>query len=344
MSAKHEGMTTCLVEAEEAGLRLDVFLARRVASLTRSRLRKAIDAGDVLVDGHPKKASAVVETGQTITLRLLAREQSHLEPVAFPLDIIFEDEHLIVLNKPAGLTVHPGAGTEDEPTLVQALLHHGARLESSDDSAVDRPGIVHRLDKDTTGVMVVAKSEIAHAALSRQFHDKTNRREYVALLDGVLSHRDVVRESYLFRDPHSRVRFNSVGRDTYETQLAGAPPAPSHRLAVSHFSTERTFLGRLTLARVTLKTGRTHQIRLHARDLGAPVIGDLVYHRPCQLPASFPPEVKTLLGSLERQMLHARLLGFTHPVTGNNLSFEAPLPADFQSALDRLAPLADAAL
>jgi 23S rRNA pseudouridine1911/1915/1917 synthase len=233
------------------------------------------------------------------------------------LKILFEDDHIIVIDKPAGLAVHPGAG-DTGPTLVQGLLYHvgpsglGHPQSGYEDPLASlRPGIVHRLDKDTSGVMVCAKSDRAHADLAKQFQDKkTLRREYGALLDGRLSQDDMVFESWLKRDPVTRVTFAS-----------SKSPLPGARYAKSHFRVEEVFLGRLSLVKVRLFTGRTHQIRVHAKDLGAPIIGDLVYHRPTVLPAQWPSSVRQAVTAISRQLLHARLLSFRHPLTQGEMAF-----------------------
>jgi 23S rRNA pseudouridine1911/1915/1917 synthase len=306
-----------------------------------------IAAGAVTQNGVTARAKDPVAAGDVLVVTAagtesLARLAGSLKPVAMALVILYEDEHLIVLDKPAGLTVHPGAGTT-APTLVEGLLHHCGTLGSppaGSPLAVARPGIVHRLDKDTSGVIVCAKTDQAHAGLARQFHDKTNRREYVALLDGVLKPARREHVSYLHRDPGVRVRFASTGVEAYEALRRERSEAAlrGYRRAQSLFQTEAVYGGRLTLARVVLKTGRTHQIRVHAKDLGAPVWGDAVYGKTSQLPAAFDATLRARLAAVSRQLLHAALLGFTHPVSGRSLVFEASYPPDFEAVLAALAP------
>jgi 23S rRNA pseudouridine1911/1915/1917 synthase len=263
------------------------------------------------------------------------------------LDILFEDDSLLVINKPAGIAVHPGAG-EKGATLVHGLLFHCKKLgrgssDDEDDGEVnERPGIVHRLDKDTTGVMVVAKSDVAHAHLSKQFHDKTNFRQYVALMNGAFPEGDWVRDSYLHRDPRERTRFASMDVNVYEhkKQREGMDDLPGYRFARTVFKREALYGNVLSLVSLKLFTGRTHQIRLHASDLGCPILGDQTYGKSpvCLGRSIFNPDLEGMIASIERQMLHAWVLGFTHPVSGKWLQFEAPLPSDFAKLLQRLEP------
>jgi RluA family pseudouridine synthase len=228
------------------------------------------------------------------------------------------------------------------PTLVEGLLaRYGALPAASGatSAAAARPGIVHRLDKDTTGVLVCALTAQAHAALARQFHDKVDvRREYVALLDGVPPRATITHESYLMRDPKNRLRFASVPKALHEAQ-AGTR-GPKRRYAKSVFTVRDVYGHRLALASVRLYTGRTHQIRVHARDLGCPVVGDLVYGRAPSLPTTFSAAARAVVAAVERQLLHARLLGVKHPITGQELQFTAEYPDDFARVLATLKPFA----
>lgn len=323
-----------------------MFLAAAVPGVSRSKVKSWLEAGVVALNGRPAKPRDQIKAGDVVAYRRPRPVPSPLAPVALPLDILFEDEHLVVVNKPAGLSVHPGAGTQ-EATLVQALLHHAGKLSRAaeargeDPDAWLRPGIVHRLDKDTSGVIVVAKTDEAHAHLAQQFHDKTNLREYVALLDGLMQQDEILHESYLYRDPSSRLKFASLSREGHAEIVAKYAAEPGqlkrYRHAKSLFRKERTFGERLTLARVRLYTGRTHQIRVHALDLRLPIVGDLVYHRQTLLPQSFPPEVRQLVAAASRQMLHAAVLGFMHPATGQKLRFDAPYPVDLNALITALA-------
>jgi 23S rRNA pseudouridine1911/1915/1917 synthase len=333
------------VTAEEAGGRLDRVLASRLAGTSRAKLQRLIAAGDVTLNGRVAKAKDPVAAGDVLAVATAAAQASppaRLAPVAMRLAVLYEDEHLLVLDKPAGIAVHPGAG-DTGPTLVQGLLAHcagrlGRATGGKPELAAERPGIVHRLDKDTSGVMVCAKTDAAHAALAKQFHDKTNDREYLALLDGVLAGQAATIESWLHRDPNARLKYASTTPSDYAALAArlGQPPR-GYRWAKSAFQVDRVFHERLTLARVRLFTGRTHQIRVHALALGAPILGDPLYHPGSELPARVPVEVRAAVRRLGRQMLHAQLLGFTHPATGERLTFTAPAPPDFGAMLALLA-------
>jgi 23S rRNA pseudouridine1911/1915/1917 synthase len=268
------------------------------------------------------------------------RPSAILVPHPMKLDIIFEDEDLLVLNKSAGLSVHPGAGTR-EPTLVEGVFHWLGRSQIEVGDNI-RPGIVHRLDKDTTGAIVYAKNEKTQTHLAKQFASKLIPREYLALLDGFLPHLQLEYESYLFRDPQHRKRFASISADAYLKKF-GRPVSPGtgYRLAKTLFLRKESFQARITLASIFLRTGRTHQIRVHSKDLHCPVLGDPIYNQTHDLPKSIPLEVREKIAGLKRQMLHAHTLGFIHPSSGKEMHFEAPLPEDFQDLLELLKPLKD---
>ncbi len=333
---------TGTVTAALAGRRLDVYLTEATGKASRAKLQKLIGRQAVTVNGRPAKARDAVALGDVVELTWLDQEPTTLEPVEMALDILYEDDDLLVVNKAAGVSVHPGAG-DHGPTLVQGLLHHAGKLGQGERAKADptawvRPGIVHRLDKQTSGALVAAKTDRAHAALAKQFQDKaTLIREYVALLDGFMPQAEILIESYLFRDPGSRQRFASMTSAEYQRLAAKAGGAPTgHRYAKSRFFRQTVYGERLTLARVRLYTGRTHQIRVHAKELKVPIVGDPVYHHPTRLPKSFSAELQAALTKLQRQLLHAQTLGFTHPESGEKLRFEAPLPADFSAILGLL--------
>ena len=286
--------------AGEAGERLDVALAQHVGS--RAAAQRLIDAGRVTVDGRPRPKRHVLAGGERIAFApLAAGEEPPAPPARFA--IAWEDEHLIVVDKPVGVVVHPARGHRTG-TLVQALAGHVAGGPDP-----ERPGVVHRLDRDTSGLLVLARSEAVHGALARMLATRAITREYLALVEGRPAARTGTIEAPLGRDRRVRTR---VSTDTDE-------PRP----ALTHFTSERA-LPQATLLRVRLETGRTHQIRAHLRAIGTPVAGDPEYGRAG-------------LFGLERQFLHAERLAFRHPVTGAPLDLRSPLPSDLAAALERAA-------
>jgi 23S rRNA pseudouridine1911/1915/1917 synthase len=298
------------VDASLAGKRLDAALAERVPSLSRSRARRLVEAGHVQVAGAPGRPAQRLREGECVEGSVPEPEPADLLPEPIPLDVVHEDEHLIVLDKPAGLVVHPAAGHRGG-TLVHALLHHCRGLSGV--GGVQRPGIVHRLDKDTSGLLVVAKSDVAHRGLAAQFHAHTIEREYAALVRG-----SPRAERGSITAPIGR------GRADPRRFTVRRPRKP--RSAATHWKVAERFPG-YTLLHVRLETGRTHQIRVHLASAGLPVAGDPLY-------GGGRGAAREL--GLGRQALHARLLGFVHPVTGARLAFESDLPPDFAAALARL--------
>lgn len=299
--------------------RIDRFLAEAIGDLSRSRVKELIEAARVTCDGAPVlHASGRVRPGALYAVSLPPPVDAVPRPQAIGLSVLFEDDHLIVLDKPAGLVTHPAPGNEDG-TLVNALLAHcGDRLPGI--GGERRPGIVHRLDKDTSGVMVVAKTEAALARLSADFAARRLERSYLALVWGVPATRTGHWEGAIGRDPRDRKRMAVVAR--------GGKPARTgfERLGAVEAGA--------SLLRLRLETGRTHQIRVHAAAAGHPVVGDPVYLR--RVPAvsrSLPEALAGTLLDFARQALHARTLGFTHPATGALLRFAAPLPADFAALI-----------
>jgi len=299
-----------LVGREAAGKRLDAWLSTVEPTLSRARLQDLIRSGFVKVDGNPVKPSQKPAAGQIVTVEIPPPEDTDIKAESIPLDILFEDADLIVVNKPAGLVVHPAAG-HASGTLVNALLAHCPDLAGI--GGEKRPGIVHRLDRDTTGALVAAKNETTMRALVNQFKHREVNKEYLALVWGSLT------------PPAGRTE-TLIGRSTHDRKKMSAKPAVG-RTAVTHYETIESFPG-VSLVRIHIETGRTHQIRVHMAFLGHPVVGDQDYGRPRHevLPGPLP----------RRQMLHARSLSFTHPRTGKPLTFEAPLPADFQTLIDQL--------
>jgi 23S rRNA pseudouridine1911/1915/1917 synthase len=290
--------------------RLDVAIASLFPDLSRSRAASLVKDGRVRVDGAVvDRPSQPVRAGAAIEVDIPATTAAEAAPQDLPLHIVFEDEHLVVVDKEAGMVVHPGAGHADG-TLVNALLHHVEDLSGI--GGVERPGIVHRLDKETSGLLVVAKNDRAHQALSRQFADHTAGRTYLAICLGVPALASGTIRSSLGRHPGDRLRFASVD---------GGKPA------VTHWARLRTS-GRISLIECRLETGRTHQVRVHLAESGWPILGDSLYFRG-KPPASVAPLVM-------RTMLHARQLRLRHPETGAELVFDAPIPPDFAAVLAAL--------
>ncbi len=317
--------------AEAAGERADRFLARAIGAVSRSRVKALIESGQASRDGAPlTDPAAPVRAGARYVLRLPPPEPATPVAQAMPLAILFEDAHLIVLDKPAGLVVHPAPGNPDG-TLVNALLAHaGDALPGI--GGEKRPGIVHRLDKDTSGVMVVAKTDRAHQALSGAFAARRDlERAYLALVWGLPAPPAGEIEAPIGRHPADRKRMAVV--------------APGRgKAALTRYVTERTFGTACALLRCRLATGRTHQIRVHLAHMGHPVVGDPIYCRrvPAGLSRALPEPLRSALLAFPRQALHAATLGFRHPVSGAALRFESPLPADIAGLIAQLAAAAAA--
>jgi 23S rRNA pseudouridine1911/1915/1917 synthase len=310
-----------VVPAHQKKERIDKFLARQIENATRSKIQKAIEQGLVLVNGRPVKASHEVSQGEVIRCMLPQPPRVKALPEAIPLEIVYEDEDLIVVNKPAGMVTHPAYGNYTG-TLVNALLHHCARLSTLNDEL--RPGVVHRLDKDTSGLIVAAKNDVAHAALARQFSQRTIEREYWAVVWGIFKERRGTIEASLGRSKSDRKKI-TVTRD-------GKP-------AVTEYEVLESFTY-LSLIRLKLRTGRTHQIRVHLAHIGHPVFGDPTYggRRIAWggADARRKAEVQHLLTLMPRQALHAKTLGFIHPLTNRFLNFDSDLPMDMMKLLSAL--------
>ena len=299
-------VTTLTVAATAAGERLDKYLAETLPDLSRAMLQKLIKDGDVLVQGKAAKPSYRVEAGDTVVVRVPPPAPLEAAPAPhIPLDILYQDADLLVLNKPAGLVVHPAHGHSDD-TLVNALLAHVPDLAGI--GGVLRPGIVHRLDKDTSGLLLVAKHDQAQQALQDQFRSRSVDKVYLALVQGHLVPPRGLIDAPIGRDPRERQRMAVV---------------PSGRPAQTEYRVLET-LAETTLVEAHLLTGRTHQIRVHLASLGYPIVGDRVYgHRKQRL-------------ALDRHFLHAWRLAFTLPSTGERVQFTAPLPADLRQVLEDL--------
>ncbi len=298
------------VPSHMAGLRLDQALARLFPDYSRSRLQQWIRDGCVYVDGSCLRSRDKVRGGEQVTLNPQTEQRQHWQAQAMPLDIVHEDDDLLVVNKPAGLVVHPAAGNPDR-TLVNALLHHEPAL-----AQVPRAGLVHRLDKDTSGLLVVAKNLRTHKYLVEQLKERNVSREYRALVVGVMIAGDRI-EAAVGRDPQHRTRMAVV---------------PSGKPAVSHFRVLERFQAH-TDVRVILETGRTHQIRVHMAHVRHPVLGDPLYGGRLRLPRGASPELVKGLRAFKRQALHAARLALTHPGNGKTLCWEAPLPDDMTELL-----------
>ena len=316
------------VAPEHGGERLDRFLAASAANLSRTRVKSLIEAGHASIDGATvTDPSFLVRAAQTAALRLPPPADPAPLGEHIPLEIVFEDEHLIVIDKPAGLVVHPAAGHETG-TLVNALIAHcGASLSGI--GGVKRPGIVHRLDKDTSGLLVSAKTDAAHRSLAKLFADHGKNlplaREYLAFVWGTPA-----RPSGTIDAPLAR---HATGR-----QKIAVVPAGRGRRALTHWRLIESFAGEASLISCRLETGRTHQIRVHMAHIGHPVLGDPVYATGFKSKtARLPPEAQACLASLSRQALHAAVLGFPHPVTGVQMHYTSALPPDLRGLRDALA-------
>lgn len=286
--------------------RVDVFVSEKLDK-TRSAVKKLIDGGNVKVNGKQCKPSQEISVGDVIEVCVPEAQDCSVKPEDIPVEVIYEDGDIAVVNKPQGMTVHMGNGNT-EGTLVNALLF---KLDSlSGINGVIRPGIVHRIDKDTSGLLVVAKNDKAHLSLARQISEKTCRRTYLALLEGNLKSDEGVVTTYIGRSPADRLK------------MAVVPPDKG-KLAVTDYKVIKRYLG-YTLCRFDLHTGRTHQIRVHAKHLGHPVVGDTVYG------------IKKQKFKLEGQLLHAFRLALSHPSTNEEMTFEAPLPQYFTDVLGKL--------
>lgn len=308
------------VQADDDGRRLDQVLSRAFDDFSRTRIKALIEKGHVRLDGrNVAEASHRVKSGARVTMTVPAAAQALPEPQDIPLDVVYEDDDLIVIDKPAGMVVHPAPGNRDQ-TLVNALLHHcGESLSGV--GGVRRPGIVHRIDKDTSGLLVAAKNDAAHAGLSALFRHHDIDRAYLALVWGVPKPRAGRIEGAIGRNPKNRKKMAVVSRNGKE--------------AATDYQVEKAFLaGAASLVRCTLSTGRTHQIRVHLSHLGHPVMGDPLYGRTGRARRGKLPEpVKAAVAALERQALHAAELGFVHPLTGKHLHFQRKPPNDMQELL-----------
>jgi 23S rRNA pseudouridine1911/1915/1917 synthase len=302
---------TIEVEADYDGSRLDSFLTALLPEQSRSQIQRLIKDGHVTGPGSALRPSTPVRTGQHYSVDVPEATAATLEPEALPLRIVFEDRDVVVIEKPAGMVVHPAAG-HASGTLVNALLHHVTDLSGIGGEA--RPGIVHRLDRGTSGLMVIAKNDRAHQELSRQFHDREVEKEYIALVWGLVQ--------------AGRRIDAPIGRDTDARQKMSTR-ARRARSAVTRVTWARHLKG-VSLLKVAIATGRTHQIRVHLSAIGHPIVGDALYggvHRRVQA------DLRAVM-RLERPFLHATRLSFAHPTDGRRVDFDSPLPPDLESVID----------
>ena len=318
------------VPQEAAGQRLDQYLTGQLEGISRSRIQLLLEQGDVLLDGARPKPSYKLRGGEEIAIT----GEPHPAPLKalaedIPLNVVYEDKDLAVIDKPAGMMVHAGAGASDDArsrgTLVNAILHRFQSLSSTGGEL--RPGIVHRLDKDTSGLIIVAKNDRAHAALAKMFSGRAIRKTYIALVHGAMERQKGTVTAAIGRDPVRRTRMTTRVQENART-------------AVSHYEVVRrleTAFGKFSLVRVRIETGRTHQIRVHMASIGHPVVGDTLYGAAGQLTAVSPD--KSLANATERlgrNFLHAAELEFAHPVTGKALALQSPLPAVLEDFLHRV--------
>ena len=321
-----------VVPVEAAGWRLDQFLAGHLDGVSRSRVQQLVEQGDVLVEGKHEKASLKLRGGESIQVH----GQQHTIPLEaraedIPLEVVYEDDDLAVINKPAGMMVHAGSGATDEArsggTLVNALLHRFKTLSSVGGDL--RPGIVHRLDKETSGLIVIARNDKTHEALAEMFAGRRVTKTYIALVQGKLPEEFATIQAPIGRDSVRRTRMTT-------RRLDGARHAVSHYRVVERLETR---FGPFTLARVRIETGRTHQIRVHMASISHPVVGDTLYGAPARivaLPLSTTRKAAREVLELDRNFLHSSELEFAHPTSGKTIQLQSPLPAELADFLRQL--------
>jgi 23S rRNA pseudouridine1911/1915/1917 synthase len=307
-----ESLTTVRVGQSLPRGRLDVFLREKFPAVSRGTIQRLLAEGRIQVDGQPAKPTHHPRAGETVSIEWPESRPAEAQPESIPLDVLHEDKDILVLNKPAGVVVHPAAG-HAEHTLVNALLHHCAGSLSGI-GGVARPGIVHRLDKDTSGCLVVAKNDAAHLALSAQFSGREVVKIYLALVCGRMPRSEGTIEAAIARHATQRKRMAVTAK--------GGRPARSGFRVLEQWT-------EAALVEVSLHTGRTHQIRVHLEHLGCPVVGDLVYGRRQNQRLK-----ETAQFTAPHQLLHAAILGFHHPRTGEEMKFTAPVPQEFLAAID----------
>lgn len=312
--------TDFVITDGDAGMRLDVFLSENIGDRSRSSLKKLIDDGFVIVNGGACKSSYKLRSGDEVSVELAESADERFEPEDIPLDIVFEDDYLAVINKPAGMVVHPGAGVSGG-TLANAIAFH-FDLETPSTGREKRVGIVHRLDKETSGLIVVAKNDITHDRLSEQFSSRKVSKSYLALVHGFVRRLDGRIEEPIARDRKNRVKM-AVDKNG--------------RNALTFYKVRQRF-ERFTLLDADIRTGRTHQIRVHFAHIKHPIVGDTLYNegRDNSIPDA---RLRKAVRVLERFFLHSEKLGFTHPVTKKPMMFEAPLPLELKDLLSMISEL-----
>jgi len=313
---------TITISETDAGQRLDRVVAAHCVEVSRTRVQELIEQGLILLNGKSAKDSHKVHAGDVIQVDAQPRPPLQAEPESIPLDVLYEDDDVIGINKPAGMTVHAGAGNS-QGTLVNALLGRGLELSQSDDPL--RPGIVHRLDKETSGVLLVAKNDFAHAKLADSFRDRTVQKTYIALVQGLIPEEKGRIELPIARHPNHRTRMTA----DRASLLPNSRPARTDWRALAR-------IGPTTLLEIQLHTGRTHQIRVHFSAVRHPVVGDTLYGADSQLHIG-----NTELQLLERNFLHAAKIIFTQPRSGKSIQLVAPLPAELKTYLHNLATAAN---
>ena len=312
-----------LVDKGQGSVRIDRYLTDKLETLTRNRIQNVAKAGGVLVNGKPVKSNYKVKPLDDIRIVLpYAPYENLLVPEDIPIDIVYEDDDLVVVNKPAGMVVHPGHGNYSG-TLLNALIYH---FDNLPENADNRPGLVHRIDKDTTGLLVIGKNENALTKLAKQFADKTSKRKYIALVWGDMKDDAGTIEGNLGRNPKNRL------------QMVVFPEGDFGKHAVTHYKVIERF-GYVTLVELELETGRTHQIRAHMKYIGHPLFNDARYGGDKILKGTTFTKYKQFVDNtfkvLPRQALHAKTLGFEHPSTGKFMEFDSSIPDDMQQAIER---------
>lgn len=298
-----------VIDEKNVGTRLDIYLSDNLEQYTRSYIKKLIEDKEILVNNKSVKSGYSLKLNDEILVNEIKVQVSDIEPKKIDIDIIFEDDDIIIVNKEKGMTVHPGSGNYTDTLVNSLMFSHKDRLSTI--NSVIRPGIVHRIDKDTTGILVVAKNDNAHKMLSEQFKEHTIKREYVAIVKGILKEDNITVDQPIGRSTQDRKKMCVTDKNS--------------RNCITHVTVVKRFYNsKMTLIKAVLETGRTHQIRVHMKYLGSPLLGDLTYGS------------ENKLFKVKGHMLHARLLGFIHPTLNKYVEFESKLPVQFQNILNVL--------